>query len=172
MGRAARAWVSMFCFAFVASSCGGSDFTADESGGGGAGGAGAFDAGSDASSGGQAGAASGGQSGSAAGGQAGADAGNACDMTLTGNTCNEVTTGDATCDSCGRQHCCAEVETCLGNADCRRLMACFVTSCKNQEPVSCGASACSACLQQVLMFTSVSSCLQTNCNAECPFKAN
>lgn len=163
MGRTFLAW-SMVAVSFLAA-CGGDDFTSE---GGSGGAAGSSDAGSDAAAtGGAAGASTGGAAGS--GGSAGAVSG--CDTPFPGNDCNEVSTGSPTCDTCGRANCCAQVNDCLADADCRRLLACFVSSCKNQEPISCGASACNQCLQQLGKFTAVSSCLQTHCNAECPFKA-
>ncbi len=167
MGRATLTFLGL-SFACVYAACGGSDFTSDNkaidaaAGTAGTAGTGASDAGSDASTGGQAG----------SGGQAGAEAGPAaCDIPLPGNNCNEVTTGSPSCDTCGRANCCPPVDTCLADPDCRRLMSCFVNSCKGQDPIACGASACSACLSKGLgLFTGVSSCLQANCNAECPFK--
>jgi len=162
----------------AAAACGGSDFTAEAATGGAAGSAG-FDAGGaggvDASSGGASGGAGAGTGGASSGGTGSGGTGSggsgpACDAPLTATDCNNLSTGSVACDDCGRTNCCSQVDTCLADAQCKRLLSCMLAACKNKDPISCGAASCSICLGSLGLFTQVSGCLQQHCNDPCPFK--
>ncbi|MBK7584116.1 MAG: hypothetical protein IPI67_28445 [Myxococcales bacterium] len=158
--------------------CGGSEFGSDQGTGGSDAGTGATGGsggtGNLGGSSGQSG--SGGQGGTAAlGGTGGAvDAGTdvgsyVCSTTLHGKDCMapQVTTGDPTCDTCGRQQCCTQTNACLADALCAQTLRCYLDNCIGVSATACVLSACQACISPTL-FLPLSSCLQTKCSASCP----
>ena len=140
--------------------CGGSEFDS----GGGAGGADAAagqggSAGQDAGAGGSAGSA--GSSGSA-----GADAGSAtCRSDYVDAKCkdNRLTTGNSVCDMCAQDNCCPQIDACLANPDCARVMFCYLNNCVGKPATNCVTSTCGDCSTGFIAFASVSGCIQNNC---------
>ncbi len=166
------AWLfGMALVLYGATGCGGSEFSGEKSTGGadaGLGGAGGS-GGADAATGG-----SGGSSGSGGGvSDASSDgdaAPSACIDTLYQKSCDDplVTTGDATCDQCGRTSCCTQTNNCLANQACAQQLNCYLENCLGKSALGCMPVLCSTCLAGTAIFIGVSSCLQTNCQSVCP----
>jgi hypothetical protein len=151
------------CVIALVVGCGGSEFSADGETGG-------SDAGADSSG-------SGGSGGSDAeagtGGSvdSGPDApANKCTSELFQQTCQSplITTGNATCDQCGRDNCCSQTNTCLADQSCAQQLRCYLESCLGQSAFGCVPGQCPACLASTQIFFGVSTCLQTNCSPVCP----
>lgn len=155
------------CVIGVPLGCGGSEFSADSTTGG-------TDAGTDASGGSAAGG-SGGSGGQAGGAGGVADAGpdtpaNKCTGQLFQQTCQSalLTTGDATCDQCGRDNCCTQTNACLADQICAQQLSCYLESCLGQSAFDCVPAECPTCMGSTKIFFGVSSCLQLQCSAVCP----
>lgn len=167
MGGLARI-VGLGCAVCFLASCGGSEFSSDDATGGSDAGTGATGGGS--GSGGASGG-GGGQAGSGGGADAGTDAPtNNCTSELYQKNCQDplVTTGDATCDQCGRTNCCTQTNTCLANETCAQQLHCYLENCLGQSAFNCVPAQCSTCLGATGTFIGVSSCLQNNCTPVCP----
>lgn len=168
MGGLARV-LGLGCLFCLVTACGGSEFSESGATGGSDAGTGATGGGGGGSGGGATGGAgaTGGQSGSG-----GADAAppNNCTSELFGKDCQDplVTTGDATCDQCGRANCCNQTNACLANETCAQQLRCYLENCLNQSAFNCVPGACPTCLGATGTFIGVSSCLQTNCTSVCP----
>ncbi len=168
MGGLARV-LGLGCLFCLVTACGGSEFSESGATGGSDAGTGATGGGGGGSGGGATGGAgaTGGQSGSG-----GADAAppNNCTSELFGKNCQDplVTTGDATCDQCGRTNCCNQTNACLANETCAQQLRCYLENCLNQSAFNCVPGACPTCLGATGTFIGVSSCLQTNCTSVCP----
>src|SRR5262249_32147941 len=78
-------------------------------------------------------------------------------------SCTEVSTGDATCDSCVQASCCNEVLSCFNNSECLAFADCS-SSCSDQSCVE-------ACGQQHAMGVNdadtLFECLSQSCIAAC-----
>lgn len=164
-------WLGLVTFSCALWGCGGSEFSSNGETGGTDAGSGGSGAG-----GGSGGSATGGGAGSGAAGSGGAvDAGadvapNNCTSELYQKNCQDplVTTGDATCDQCGRTNCCNQTNTCLQNETCAQQLHCYLENCLGQSAFACVPAECSQCLGATGIFIGVSSCLQTNCTPVCP----
>lgn len=121
------------------------------SGTGGAAGSSSGGGGTGGGSGGSAGSATGGSAGTASGGSAGTASGGAAGGTGTD------------CDTCLETNCKTEMDACMADTDCTKLLQCA------------GACADSACIQQCMTdnpngatkFAPVATCAQTKCATEC-----
>lgn len=169
MGGLARV-LGLGCLFCLVTACGGSEFSESGATGGSDAGTGATGGGGGGSGGGATGGAgaAGGQSGS--GGGADAAPPNNCTSELFGKDCQDplVTTGDATCDQCGRANCCNQTNACLANETCAQQLRCYLENCLNQSAFNCVPGTCPTCLGATGTFIGVSSCLQTNCTSVCP----
>jgi hypothetical protein len=80
--------------------------------------------------------------------------------TTTGGKCDQVETGDPTCDACMDSKCCGEETACVDEPTCLDFFDCIgnggtETSCKTQYPAGYTAA------------LGVSQCMQTSCSAQC-----
>jgi hypothetical protein len=143
--------------------------------GGSSGASGAGVGGSGGSTGGSSGAGFGGSGGTGFGGSGGTGPG-ACDPGVSlGQTCQNITTNDPTCDACMRASCCAAVDACFGDTNCAGLQVCVTNFCPNiidqMQFSQCVQSNCSACVasqQTVDLFNGIPNCLDANCLTQCP----
>lgn len=152
---------AIVCLTFAA--CGGDDFSSEAPGNG------------DASTGGSGGTSTGGAAGVVGTGgtagnpvvEAGPDGPEVppnCATPMGGNTCNDLTTGDQNCDTCGQNNCCPQVEACLANDACSRAMRCYLDHCFDQSAVACMVVNCQPCVNTAItLFTDMSSCLLGAC---------
>ncbi len=157
------------CVLCSLSACGGSEFSNDGATGGSDAGTGASGGSGGSATGGAGG--TGGQSGSGGSADAGPDAPpNNCTSELFQKDCQDplVTTGDATCDQCGRTSCCNQTNACLANETCAQQLHCYLENCLGQSAFNCVPAQCTTCLGATGTFIGVSSCLQTNCSSVCP----
>lgn len=95
-----------------------------------------------------------------------ADAGAVGDCTdeLFCRSCNQVTTGEPSCDECARTHCCAQAVECMADQACARLMACYFKRCKGQTATTCPFEQCADCLQNYGLFAlELGPCMFQNC---------
>lgn len=108
-----------------------------------------------------------GGSGGVGGGSGGASAG--CQDAFWQKSCQTISSGDATCDSCAKTYCCNKIDPCLANQNCAQGLYCALTYCANAaDPLSCLMSSCLSCASSQPLID-VSTCLQTNCPTQCPF---
>lgn len=74
-------------------------------------------------------------------------------------------TGDATCDACLEASCCAEVETCMQNAECVALEQC-ADECKGDQTCVKGCVTDHPNGKDDLL--AVGQCIDASCKTECP----
>ena len=155
MGAWSRASCASVTILSLAVSCSGDEF--DSSGSGGSSGTGGADAG-------------GGSAGSASNcGSAGAPPSDAatCSNELYCRTCNQVTTGSASCDECARSRCCESALECMGDLACAQLLACYFNNCRNLSATNCIFDSCGSCTQNIGEFTfGIAACIQNNCKGK------
>ncbi|MCA9596494.1 MAG: hypothetical protein KC776_24430 [Myxococcales bacterium] len=94
---------------------------------------------------------------------------NGCQNDYFGKNCFDLTTGNATCDSCAQESCCTDLNTCLQDTVCAQAVYCFMNFCVgSSDPIGCLTTTCAACSGSAQGITTLS-CLQSSCTSVCPF---
>lgn len=142
--------------------CGGDDFSSESPGNGDAsvGGSGATGG---AATGGSAGTVSTGGTGNTTADAAPEAPGN-CDNAVSATACDQLSTGNTTCDQCGQDNCCSQVNACIADAACARALQCYLDHCFDQPATGCMLVNCQPCINSsITPFTAMSGCLLDMC---------
>ncbi|MCC6214345.1 MAG: hypothetical protein IT376_05720 [Polyangiaceae bacterium] len=103
-------------------------------------------------------------------GATGTGGGTGCPAGPVGAQCQQIGTGNATCDTCMQTNCCNETNACFADTGCAGFNQCLTDNCASASDIQqCAQTACAACLTQpvVDLFNAVGACVQANCATEC-----
>ncbi len=114
-----------------------------------------------------------GGSGTGGSGTGGSSGSTGCSSQLVGLTCQQLGTGNQTCDSCMQSSCCTQMNTCFGDQECAYLYNCIGTSCAGISDQTqfntCVTNNCQNCLGQTAQqeLSDFLNCQQNSCGTQC-----